>query len=73
MPGPGQKKPKIRAKPDSGRPRREDNQENGSVAVSDAYVGAINHAADWMARVEILCRVFDIPGWRPCADNVLSC
>jgi hypothetical protein len=61
MPGPGHKKPKARAKRENDS-RREENPANGSAMPADSYVGDIEQAANWMARVEILCRVFDIPG-----------
>lgn len=63
MPGPGHKKPsKVKAKRESYSSRgRDDNPASSSPQV-DAYVGDIDYAVDWMTRVEILCRIFDIPG-----------
>ena len=62
MPGPGHKKPKVRAK------REIDSRKGNPVdgyATPDSYVADLDHAADWMARVEILCRVLDVPGKCP--------
>lgn len=63
MPGPGYKKSKAGAKHED-HSRKKEKLGNGS-ATPDQYIGDIDHAANWMQRVEVLCRVFDIPGLCP--------
>ena len=58
MPGPGKRKTKVKKASGAGR----DLSNVDIPTVLDAFIDEINDALDWDAVVNLLCRMFELPG-----------